>query len=198
MDQELDFHQDGYLFLLNNQKDVDVFSKNIELQKTFDIPVELLKPEDISRVLPDTEIRLDDVIAASYCGKDGVSDPAGVTEGFRKNAARLGVEIYTDQEVIGIDVAGGRITGVRTKDHRIATPIVINAAGPHAGMIGKMANVEVPVVPLRRFIWTTKPFDKVHPAGPSSSTSARDSISTGKVEASCSAWAIARKAQVSI
>ncbi len=161
MDQELDFHQDGYLFLLNNQKDVDVFSKNIELQKTFDIPVELLKPEDISRVLPDTEIRLDDVIAASYCGKDGVSDPAGVTEGFRKNAARLGAEIYTDQEVIGIDVAGGRITGVRTKDHRIATPIVINAAGPHAGMIGKMANVEVPVVPLRRFIWTTKPFDKV-------------------------------------
>ena len=163
MDQELDFHQDGYLFLLNNQKDVDVFSKNIELQKKFNIPVELLEPDDIRRVLPDTEMRLDDVIAASYCGKDGVSDPAGVTEGFRKNAARLGVEVYTEQEVVGIDVEGGRVTGVRTKDNRIATPIVINAAGPHAEMIGSMAGVTVPVVPLRRFIWTTKPFDKAPP-----------------------------------
>ena len=61
---------------------------------------------------------------------------------------------------MAIDTKGGKIEGVRTKDHYISTRCVVNAAGPYAGVLGKMAGVDVPVVPLRRFIWTTKPFDK--------------------------------------
>jgi sarcosine oxidase subunit beta len=83
-----------------------------------------------------------------------------VTEGYRKNAARLGVSILTDQEVIGIERSNGRVSGVRTKTGTIAAPVVVNAAGPFAGVVGTMAGVAVPVVPLRRFIWTTKPFEK--------------------------------------
>jgi sarcosine oxidase subunit beta len=160
MDQAIDFHQDGYLFLLKDPKDVEVFERNSQLQRRLNIPVEFIKPEEVAHVLPNTDIKLDDIIAATYCGKDGVSDPAGVTEGYRKNAVRLGVPIYTEQEVIGIDVKGQRIEGVRTKDHYIAASTVVNAVGPYAGLLGKMAGVDVPVVPLRRFIWTTKPFDK--------------------------------------
>ncbi len=160
MDQPIDFHQDGYLFLLKDPADVEVFRKNAEIQRRFDIPVEFLKPEEIVRVLPNTEIHLDDVIAATYCGKDGISDPAGVTEGYRKNVVRMGVPIYTGEEVVAIDVANGKIEGVRTKNHDIKTNTVVNAAGPFAGVLGKMAGIDVPVVPLRRFIWTTKPFDK--------------------------------------
>jgi sarcosine oxidase subunit beta len=89
-----------------------------------------------------------------------VSDPAGVTEGYRKNAVGLGVDIRTNQEVVGMDIREGRVAGVRTADQRISTPIIVNAAGPYAGVVGRMAGVEVPVVPLRRFIWTTKPFDR--------------------------------------
>lgn len=160
MDQTIDFHQDGYLFLLKDPADVEVFRKNSEIQRRFDIPVEFLKPEEISRVLPNTEINLDDIIAATYCGKDGISDPAGVTEGYRKNIVRMGVPIYNEQEVVAIDVVNGKIEGVRTQNHYIKTNTVVNAVGPHAGVLGKMAGIDVPVVPLRRFIWTTKPFDK--------------------------------------
>jgi sarcosine oxidase, subunit beta len=160
MDQPIDFHQDGYLFLLKDPADVEVFRHNSQIQRRFDIPVEFITPAEVARVLPDTDIRLDDIIAATYCGKDGVSDPAGVTEGYRKNCVRLGVPIYTEQEVTGIDVKNGVIEGVRTQNHYIATRTVVNAVGPYARVLGKMAGVEVPVVPLRRFIWTTKPFDK--------------------------------------
>src|SRR5689334_2921768 len=160
MDQPIDFHQDGYLFLLKDPADVEVFRRNSEIQRRFDIPVDFIKPEEVARVLPNTDIKLDDIIAATYCGKDGVSDPAGVTEGYRKNCVRLGVPIYTDQEVVALDVQGQKIEGVRTKDHYIATNTVVNAVGPYAGVLGTMAGVDVPVLPLRRFIWTTKPFDK--------------------------------------
>jgi len=158
MEQPLDLHQDGYLFLLDDPKDVEAFEKNADLQRRLGVPIELLRPEEIARVLPGTELKLDDILAASYCGKDGVSDPAGVTEGYRKNATRLGVSVQTDREVVGIDVEGGRVSGVRLREGRLSAPIVVNAAGPHAAAVGKMAGIDVPVVPLRRFIWTTRPF----------------------------------------
>jgi sarcosine oxidase, subunit beta len=159
LQQPIDFHQDGYLFLLR-KPELESFLQNVHLQQRLGVPVEFIKPEEISRVLPDTELALDDIVAATYCPKDGVSDPAGVTEGYRRNAVRLGAAIATGQEVTGIEVDSGRVVGVRTKTDFISTRTVVNAAGPHAAVIGKMAGVEIPVVPLRRFIWTTKPFAK--------------------------------------
>ena len=159
LDQTIDFHQDGYLFLLQKQEDIESLRRNVALQTSLGIPVEFIEePSDIRRVLPNTELTIDDIVAATYCAKDGVSDPAGVTEGYRKNALRLGASIATDQEVIAVDVERGRVTGVRTKRDHFAARTVVNAAGPYAATIGKMAGVDIPVVPLRRFIWTTRPF----------------------------------------
>src|SRR5437016_3655221 len=81
--QPIDFHQDGYLFLLQDPRDVESFRRNVALQTGLGIPVEFIAPTDIERVLPNTELNVDDVLAATYCAKDGVSDPAGVTEGYR-------------------------------------------------------------------------------------------------------------------
>jgi sarcosine oxidase subunit beta len=81
-----------------------------------------------------------------------------VTEGYRKNAARLGVRIETGCEVVGIEIDGGRVAGVDLADGHVTAPVVVNAAGPHAAAVGRMAGLDVPVVPLRRFIWTTRPF----------------------------------------
>jgi len=159
LQQSIDFHQDGYLFLLQ-KPEVESFQQNLQLQHSLGVPVEFIKPEEIARVLPNTEVALDDIVAATYCPKDGLSDPAGVTEGYRRNALRLGATIATGQEVTAINVEGGRVIGVRTKTDLIWTRTLVNAAGPHAALVGKMAGVDIPVVPLRRFIWTTKPFAK--------------------------------------
>jgi len=52
-----------------------------------------------------------------------------------------------------------RITGVMTTRGRVSTPIVVNAAGPWAAEVAKMANAELPVEPLRRQLVPTEPFD---------------------------------------
>jgi sarcosine oxidase subunit beta len=160
MDQPIDFHQDGYLFLLRADQDVASFRCSAEMQRRLGVPVELLTADRIGDVLPGVELDLEGVLAASYCPRDGISDPGGVTEGYRRNAVRLGVAVETNREVVGIDVERGRVRSVRLADgERIATGQVVNAAGPHAAAIGHMAGVEVPVVPLRRFIWTSGPFE---------------------------------------
>jgi len=48
--------------------------------------------------------------------------------------------------------------GIKTKDEEIATPVVVNAAGPYAASVGDMAGIKIPVKPLRRQIFITAPF----------------------------------------
>jgi sarcosine oxidase subunit beta len=43
----------------------------------------------------------------------------------------------------------------------VSTPVVVNAAGPWAGVVGEMAGLEIPVVPLRRQIAVTGPMPVV-------------------------------------
>jgi sarcosine oxidase subunit beta len=73
--------------------------------------------------------------------------------GFAKAAQAAGVAIERETEVTGITVNRGRIVEVQTTRGAISAPVVVNAAGPHARAIGRMAGVDVPVDPYRRHIF---------------------------------------------
>jgi sarcosine oxidase subunit beta len=151
----MDFHQDGYLFLLSTPESVSTFKENIALQRRLGVEVDLLTPADAARLAPG--LNVDGVIAASYCARDGIADPNGLTTGFARAAQAAGVEIERDTEATGITVEANRITAVATTRGTIATPIVVNAAGPHAASVAKLAGVELPVEPLRRHIFIAQP-----------------------------------------
>ena len=148
-----DLHQDGYLFLLSSPASVETFRRNVALQRTLGVDVEWLGAEDAVRLAPG--LAADDVLAATFCRRDGIADPNGVTMGFAKSAQQAGVRVWRDTEVTGIKVDRGRIVGVTTARGDIGTPIVVNAAGPHARQIGRLAGVDVPVEPYRRHIFIT-------------------------------------------
>jgi sarcosine oxidase subunit beta len=97
------------------------------------------------------------VCAATFCSRDGIADPHGVTSGFAAAARSAGVEIIRETEVIDILVASHRIAGVKTTRGTIACPVVVNAAGAWAGSVGAMAGVDVPIEPLRRHIFLAQP-----------------------------------------
>jgi sarcosine oxidase subunit beta len=98
-------------------------------------------------------LNADDVIGATFCGRDGIADPNGVTMGFAKAAQAAGAAIERDTEATGIRVIAGRVAAVETSRGTIETRAVVNAAGPHARQIGAMVGVDVPVDPYRRHIF---------------------------------------------
>ena len=149
--QSIDFRQDGYLFLLSTPESVAAFRRNADLQASLGVPVEWLDPDEAMRRSPGT--RPDGILAATFCGRDGIADPNGVTMGFAKAAQRHGVEIVRETEVTGIETASGRIAAVATARGPIATPVVVNAAGPWSQRIGALAGLDVPVQPIRRHIF---------------------------------------------
>ena len=149
--QPIDFHQDGYLFLLARDSSVDTFRRNVALQRSLGVEVQWLDAGEAERLAPGLDAA--GVAGATFCARDGIADPNGVTMGFAKAAQAAGVEVARDTEVTGVRVERGRIAGVETTRGTIETRKVVNAAGPHARRIGRMAGVDVPVEPYRRHIF---------------------------------------------
>jgi sarcosine oxidase subunit beta len=151
-----EFKRIGYLFLATTEGEIEVFEQNIRLQKKFNIPVEFLTPEEIGTRWP--YLRTDDILGGTFCSRDGYAGPSEVLSGFASGARRAEVKIFEGMEVVGILLGKGKIHGVKTKDEEISTPMVVNAGGPYAALIGEMVGVKIPVKPLRRQIFITTPF----------------------------------------
>jgi len=152
---EIDFHQNGYLFLLSNERDLIDFKRSIDMQQRLGVDVDLISPEEARRLA--TGLDTTGVIAATFCSRDGIVDPNGVTMGFTKAAQAAGAEINRDTTVTGVHVEAGRITAVETSRGLIATSVVVDASGPWARDIGSMVGLDVPVLPYRRHIFITDP-----------------------------------------
>lgn len=153
--QAIDFRHCGYLFMLNQQKDIENFKKVTALQHELGIDTKWMSGDDIRKWL--NMMNLDDILAGTFNPNDGIVDPNSVVMGYISAASKLGVKSITEVEVTNIISEKGEITGVATTKGNIATRTVINAAGPWAGLIGKMAGVEIPITPIRRQIITTTP-----------------------------------------
>lgn len=152
---EIDFHQDGYLFLLSSERDLIDFKRSIEIQQRLGVEVDLISPEEARRLA--TGLDVSGVIAATFCSRDGIVDPNGVTMGFAKAAQAAGAEIIRDTTVTGVHIEAGRVTAVETPRGSISTRAVVNASGPWARDIGSMVGLDVPVLPYRRHIFITDP-----------------------------------------
>jgi sarcosine oxidase subunit beta len=151
----IDYWPDGYLFLLSSESSVSAFRANVALQRAHGVDVEWLSPDEAAARCPG--LATEGVVGATFCAADGIADPNGVTMGFARAAQARGVTVRRREEVTGITTTQGAVTGVRTSAGAIATRTVVNAAGPWAASIGRMAGVDVPVTPERRHIFIAQP-----------------------------------------
>ena len=159
MGQAVDYRPIGYLFVLTNEKDVETFKRNVALQHRLGVRTKWLTGDEVRQRLP--LMHFPDAIAGTIHHKDGLADPHGIVMGYINQARVLGVRALTDVEVTGIERDGGKITAVSTNQGTIQCEHVINAAGPWAGLIGKMAGVHLPITPIRRQMITTTPIPEL-------------------------------------
>ena len=164
LDQPIDLRYCGYLFLLTREEDVTAFHHQMEMQHRLGVQTEWLAPSQIADMVP--LINLEGVLAGTFHARDGLADPNSVVQGYVSGARRLGAKLLNDVEVTGIRVEEGRVRGVVTDQGEVATLVVVNAAGPWAGVVGKMTGVDIPIVPVRRQIVVTGPIPEVPPDFP--------------------------------
>lgn len=150
-----EFHQDGYLFLLDREADLARFTETARVQRRLGAPVEVITPEEAGRILPG--IRADDLVGATFCAEDGVATPAALVAGYAALARRGGVELRRGAEVTeAAPRPGGGFSFVAGGESWEAEWLV-DAAGPWAAEVGRLLGVDIPVSPVRRQFFVTAP-----------------------------------------
>ncbi len=146
---DLNFHQGGYLFLAATPSQEQTLRDNHAVQIACGADVVLWDKAELHRAFP--HLNVDDIRLASY-GKSGEGwfSNTGLMNGFKAKARAQGAEYLTD-DVVGIDRAGDRVTGIRLKSGAsIGAGTIVNASGPRAALTARMAGLDVPVEPRKR------------------------------------------------
>lgn len=157
-DGDIEFHQGGYMMLISTAQELAMMEQNVALQNSLGIASRILDLRQAREMIP--FLNVDPLRAAAFFERDGHLNPFHTTQAFADAFLRLGGEIHTYTEVVGISTAHGRVTGVRTDRGDIATGCVVNAAGGWSGRIAEMAGVSLPVYSERHNILVTEPVEQ--------------------------------------
>lgn len=156
MGADIEFHQDGYLFMATSEAQMAAFDAQLALWARLGIPVERLGPEAIATRVPG--LNLDGIVGGTFCAKDGYVDPHAIFSAYARRARELGARFRFQTQATGIRRQGDTLLGVETTQGFIACETVVAAAGPLAPTVAGWFGVDVPVKPYRRQILTTMPF----------------------------------------
>lgn len=153
---DIGYRRPGYLFLAREDATAEQFKQNVARQRRVGVDARFLGPSKAEERCP--ELCADEFVGAAYSPDDGIADPHLALQGFAQAAMEAGVDVQTRTEVVDVlQDADGTVTGVRTKSEHIDADFVVNAAGPWASRIGRMAGLDLPVSPKRRKLAVVDP-----------------------------------------
>ena len=159
------YEQVGYLWLALTAKSFDAVRTVNRMQRENGVPeATVVDASQIAELNP--LIATDELVGGAFCPSDGYIRPLEILRGYLESAERLGVRFLWDAECIGLNRSGERIDGVVTSKGVIAVKHVVNAAGAWAASIAGMADVTLPVTPVRRQAAFTVPTPVVPPDMP--------------------------------
>jgi sarcosine oxidase subunit beta len=152
------FRQGGYLFLARSAKEIARLEKNIGIQNRCGVKTRMLDPNEARAIVP--ELDLKGIVGASYNPSDGILFPWPFLWGYARQAAAMGVRIFTQTPVGGLErldpASGGGYT-VHTPRGAVRVRRVINATGAWSPQLAKLIGVDVPTYPIRHEICSSEP-----------------------------------------
>ena len=154
--QEIEFRQGGYLIAVHDEKELRQSEKNVAMQRSLGLKVDILDVSEINDIVPILDVKGMKVIGATFCPTDGHANPFKTTFAYADAARQKGAVIYTHTKVIGIKKSKNKIKAVETDKGSIKTNLVVNAAGIDSKDIASMVNINLPLIAYRKEIMATE------------------------------------------
>lgn len=156
---KLEFTQWGYMWVAYSDSCLAQLQKNVDLQKSLDIPSYMMKPDEIKARWP--YLKLDGIIGAAHCDADGHINPQTLTMAYGHAArAQYGAIVKTYTPVAKLLAENGKIKGVVTESgEEWHAPKVLLSAGPWSTPLAKTVGLDIPVYPERHNILITEPVE---------------------------------------
>ncbi|TDE41970.1 FAD-dependent oxidoreductase [Nonomuraea mesophila] len=144
------FRQVGGLEVATTQERWDDLHRKHGWAQSWGVEGELVDAGRCAELWP--QLDKDQVLGGLYVPSDGLARAVACGQAQAERATQRGARFLPGHTVVGVEQAGGRVTGVavETSDGRRTIPadVVVCAAGFWGPSIGAMAGLTVPLLPL--------------------------------------------------
>ncbi|MGD8465725.1 MAG: FAD-binding oxidoreductase [Anaerolineae bacterium] len=144
-DYDISIRHQGYLFVTDDESQIDELKSAVEKHRKLGVTdSEFLDHDELLVRFPYLSDR---VAAATFRQQDGWLSTHEATQGFAKGST---ARFLLNTKATGIRQDAQGVSAVETTHGAISTRTVINAAGPFAGVVGRLAGLDLPLEPVRR------------------------------------------------
>ncbi len=152
----------GYMYLADNEDFAQTLREGQEIQQANGAGTRHMSADEIKAAYP--FYNMDDIVAGNHNLIDeGYFDGNTLFDWWKRSARERGVE-YIHNTVVAMDRQGDRIASVTLESGEvIACGTVVNCSGPRAVLTSRMAGIEIPVEPRKRYTFifeAAEPLDR--------------------------------------
>lgn len=157
-------HSYGYMYLADNQEFAGVLKESQVIQQKLGSGTKHMSADQIKRDYPFYNV--DDIVAGNHNLIDeGYFDGNTVFDWWKRSAREKGAEYCTNEVVaLGLNEAGIQVETVTlSTGDVISCGKLVNCSGPSAATTARMAGIELPVEPRKRYTYifdAEKPLDR--------------------------------------
>lgn len=148
-----EFERKGGIIVASRESSIRSLRRALAVQREHGIRVEELDIPALRELEPHVT---DQAVGAAHYPDDSQVMPMMVVDHLLAMARSRGAQVSAQRAVTGLLRHGERIIGVRTDQGQLHAGAVVNAAGPWAAQIAKMAGVHLPIAPRRGYVMVTE------------------------------------------
>jgi sarcosine oxidase subunit beta len=154
LDINLFYTNRGHFTLAHNESTLRTARWRAEVNRHYGIDSRVVGPEEVKRACPEIDLSCGGrhaICGALYHAPGSIVRHDAVAWGYARAASALGVEIFQQTEVTGIERAAGRVCAVETRFGKIRTGKVLSAVAGSTPYTLRMVGLPSPVdiVPLQ-------------------------------------------------
>ncbi|SKB72040.1 sarcosine oxidase subunit beta family protein [Sphingopyxis flava] len=155
------FSRRGMWSLAQDRHGLEMLRRSANAMLRNGADVEWVEGDEVLRRIPGLRPRRFPVLAGLLQPRAGTARHDAVAWGYARAADSLGVDIVQNCEVLGFDIRGGKIRGVKTSRGDIASERVGMAVAGHSSAMAKLAGFRLPIVSYALQAFVSEPMKPV-------------------------------------
>lgn len=152
---ELGLHYDqerrGILHIFRDRREYDAACAHAEVMAAAGLPQTILAPEALTQAEPALRSAAPGLVGGLLSPDDESGDAHAFTIAMARLAAEGGAVFHTGETVLGLDVAAGRVAGVRTDKARRSADAYVLSLGSWSPLVARDAGLRLPIYPAKGY-----------------------------------------------
>jgi sarcosine oxidase subunit beta len=164
--RELNFNimlsQRGLIALAHSEHELETIRRWSNAIRMNGVDSEVLTPVEIKKLVPRLDLECCFPVVGGFIQRRaGISRHDAVVWAYARAASTLGVDIIQNCEVLGFELADGRVKGVRTAAGPVTADRIVMSVAGHASVLAQQAGIRLPITTMALQAMVTEPVKPV-------------------------------------